>query len=412
MTFYKDLVTLESDVIRLLNDQIDISIIAKYLSYVITGNTDSKYNQDLESMLKLDCSFMENYGLTNLLLKMTSENTQTLEPEIDQLVTPIPNFNLTFKRQTRLHPNVDFLHSTLLPFHNKESDIMLDLYLDDTFGINSDVYKILSIIPYVHDWYGFIYDTKGIFDNDDFIESLKYCKGLFVFSNFSKKIVERSLSIWKIDVKVFRFFFPVSQQITNFKCFKGDIFFGSTSPIIETSDVFSFYNTRFKLKSRHWFKECSRPLGKYVLNPLADEVPEDRVLYKINNTLINRNWSNSLIRYLSQSINSVQILNDEIEIDEFLSENIVFCNIIKGSVMVVLNQCITRSTPIIINKHPVAVELLGADYPLYHSGENEIVLTDAKIKKAHKYLVKLNKTKLRNKFQINTFIATLNSVIG
>ncbi len=415
MTLYKDVVKLESDVVKLLNDEIDTSIIAKYLSYVIVGDINSEHNKDFEMSLGLKCSFTKNHGLVDLLLKMTSEyeHSHISVPEIEQLITPIPNFNLTFKNQCKLHPTVDFLHSILSPFHSKKSNVILDLYIDDTFIFNPKVYKILKIIPYVNEWCGFVYDTKGLFDNDDFIASLKYCKGLFVFSDILKNKIIRVLFEKKIDVKVFRFYYPVLEPKVKFekKGIVNNVIFGSTSSTIEKSDVFSFYSAQFKLTTKRWFKKTTKQLNKYTIAPELDELPEDKILYKISASLGNRNWNNNLIVYLLQTIGSVRILNKDTDIDEILSNNIVFCNIIKGSVLVILNQCIVRSTPIIINKHPVVVELLGSDYPLYYTGNNEIILSETKIMKARKHLIKLNETKLRNKFQVNTFIATLNKVI-
>ena len=123
-------------------------------------------------------------------------------------------------------------------------------------------------------------------------------------------------------------------------------------------------------------------------------------------------WNYQLVTHIFQILSSVYVIKEEHEIDEILSDNIIFCNIINGSSLIILNECIVRETPIIINKHPVAVELLGEDYPLYYTGENEMVISMSRIEKAHKYLSKLGKTTLRNKFHVNTFIASLNDIIN
>lgn len=158
MTFYKDLITLEKEIDDLLDKNVNHSIIAKYLSYIIVGDIYSKYNNDLELMLKIKCPLKENYGLINLLLKMKSRHEDTPRSYIEPLIVPIPSFNLTYKNQKNLCPTVDFLYNNLLPFNYEKSNLILDLYIDETFGENSKIYELAKIIPYANNWYGFIYN--------------------------------------------------------------------------------------------------------------------------------------------------------------------------------------------------------------------------------------------------------------
>jgi len=410
MTYYKDLIALESDIVKLLDKKTDINIIVKYLNYRTTGKFESKYNKDIEK--ELNCQLKDNYELTNLLLNMASENKSYVESGYEQLIVPIPNFNIVFKNQQNLHPLVDFLYSILFPFNCAQSHLMLDLYTDETFGNNCSIYELLNIVPYTTNWYGIIYCHKGLFKNTNFITSLKHCKGLFVFSQRLKIRLERILLQRKIDVKVFRLYFPVKEPKTKFKQFNSgsDIIFGSLSKTIEKANVFSFYNTTFKLKSNYWFKTYTKVINKYIIQPRSDEIYEDNILSKINKTLEINEWNYQLITHLFKITNSVQQIMEECDLDEILSENIVFCNIISGSVFVILNECIVRSTPIIINKHPDVVEILGNDYPLYFTEENDIVISLNQIKKAHNYLINLNKTKLLSKFHVSTFISSLNKI--
>jgi hypothetical protein len=59
-----------------------------------------------------------------------------------------------------------------------------------------------------------------------------------------------------------------------------------------------------------------------------------------------------------------------------------------------------RNTPIIINKHPAVVELLGENYPLYYQSDNyfmmnqeinELLANPKNILNAYKYLRKIDK---------------------
>ena len=74
-----------------------------------------------------------------------------------------------------------------------------------------------------------------------------------------------------------------------------------------------------------------------------------------------------------------------------------------------LLECIVRNTPIIVNKHPAVVELLGENYPLYYTNSlnyldlnlfiNELLKNSNIIRKTHNYLKKIDK----NKFKIENF---------
>jgi hypothetical protein len=65
-----------------------------------------------------------------------------------------------------------------------------------------------------------------------------------------------------------------------------------------------------------------------------------------------------------------------------------------------------RNTPIVINKIPPVVELLGEKYPLYYENINEVksMITYDKIQKTYKYLKSLNKKKLDINYFMNDFI--------
>ena len=117
------------------------------------------------------------------------------------------------------------------------------------------------------------------------------------------------------------------------------------------------------------------------------------------------NWYKHLYADLDKTVNSVTIIErlTDREYDSLLSENIVFLNLCDCSAVNTLIECIVRNTPIIINKIPAVVELLGEKYPLYYSTESDVLslLKDsASIRKSTEYLSKLNK----QVYYIDTFI--------
>ena len=55
-----------------------------------------------------------------------------------------------------------------------------------------------------------------------------------------------------------------------------------------------------------------------------------------------------------------------------LVSSIVFIKLIEASAVNTLIECIMRHTPIVINRLPPIVELLGKDYPLYYDEIEEV----------------------------------------
>jgi hypothetical protein len=101
--------------------------------------------------------------------------------------------------------------------------------------------------------------------------------------------------------------------------------------------------------------------------------------------------------------------------DNLLTNNIVFINLVDASTVNTIIECIIRNTPIIVNKHPSAVELLGEKYPLYYKNSNDYIKMNNEINSllddpfsiyyAYKYLKNMDK----HTFQIEYFIQSMKS---
>jgi len=109
-----------------------------------------------------------------------------------------------------------------------------------------------------------------------------------------------------------------------------------------------------------------------------------------------------LRNYLSQDLledflNRVSIIDtlDDNLFDDILTKNIVFLDLVDASVVNTIIECVVRSTPIIINKIPPTIEILGEDYPLFYENVDDIILTDDLIIKTHNYLKNLKTEKYR-----------------
>ena len=75
-------------------------------------------------------------------------------------------------------------------------------------------------------------------------------------------------------------------------------------------------------------------------------------------------------------------------------------------------ECIFRNTPIIINKIPAVVELLGKNYPLYYEKITDVynLINQKNIKNAYTYLSKLPKTKFNITYFVSDLVHALKNV--
>jgi hypothetical protein len=88
--------------------------------------------------------------------------------------------------------------------------------------------------------------------------------------------------------------------------------------------------------------------------------------------------------------------------NDIMSRNIVFLDLVNGAPINTIIECIVRRTPVLVNKIPVTIALLGEKYPLYYESyfQIDMFLTDEKIYDAHQYLKNIDSSK----FQITSFI--------
>jgi hypothetical protein len=122
------------------------------------------------------------------------------------------------------------------------------------------------------------------------------------------------------------------------------------------------------------------------INNIFSSVSRDN---RNNNRKISINNNNNnveIIRYLE---------NDDY--DKLLKSNIVFIKLLGASAVNTVIECVVRNTPIIINKLPAIVEVLGEHYPLYYNTLEEAtnIITIKNIEKAYNYLKKMDKSQLK-----------------
>ena len=461
-------------------------LITQMVSYYLTNGTlDSTYNYGLSTKMFTGTTY--NYK-DEWSWVIRDNNKKYLDKSKRILNNPYGLFNINYIDQVDYsgahRSGWQFVYENIKYLHNDSSDLYLDLYLDRTFHWNKDINKELGLIPYKKKWIGFVhhtfdtsfseYNNYNLLNNPDFIESLQFCKGIFVLSKTLQLKFLEEFNKQKIFVPIYDLVHPTEIHVPQFTWKK--FLNNKDKKLVHVGgwlrNVFSFYN--LSISSQYKFNHNSSSIcdtfvnkritetirkvalkGAYMNNyyPTAD-LPNklQSFLSKLdtqpqpepdsckntsqnisqgcstnicqnncqnscqnssqNSQELHNNWYKHFYeytKYMCDSIDFIDKLSND-DYDELLTENIVFINLVDASAVNTIIECTVRNTPIIINKHPAVVELLGPNYPLYFSNSYsnyfemnkeicELLSDTNNIKKAYQYLCKQDKSR----FNINNF---------
>jgi hypothetical protein len=280
-------------------------------------------------------------------------------------------------------------------------DVIIDLKNNDFFNNNSNLiffdtieYYFLFRSDYIckNKWMGIVHFTPisapycyeqnihRLFENNNFIVSLKNCICLFTLSSYIREFLVKKLKAFNYNIKVIVLKHPIKDNsvlqfdINNYINSKKKKLLQIGQQTRKISDFFFLKNNHYKiwLTGNKNMEECKTILDR-ELN-----------YFKINRSLLNKN----VLIYYTKTYN---------EYDNLLSRGIVFINLIDCGANNTVIECIIRNTPIIVNKIPGVIEYLGIDYPLYYNDISEVdalVNNINKIKDAHLYLKNMNKSDL------------------
>jgi len=419
---------------RLIKDIKLQDTIIKIVSYYLTNGTiNSKYNYGLaEKMFNNDYNYKEEWEwIINDCINITMPNNP------DGLI------NLNYIDQndySGVHRSGwQYVFENIKYLHNYNG-IIMDMSIDKTFHWNADINKILNIIPYTKPWIGFVhhtfdttfsdYNCHTLLKSDEFKESLNYCKGIIVLSDDLKnKFIANGIN------NVYSIIHPTTVDVMKFKF--NNFITNPDKKIIYIGgwlrNTYNFYNITIpQMKYNNYCYKNIYTLDKVALKGknMHNYYPKNDFMQKLHTILTNNtkehiieqncsfdksisnNWYKHLYNDIQHKIHNVKIIDylDNDEYDTLLSQNIVYINLVDASAINTLIECIVRNTPILINKIPSVVELLGNDYPLYYENNIDVyhILSDAtNIKKAYYYIKNIPKTD----FYIETFVANLIKII-
>lgn len=498
--------------LHLITDPYIQEVVSSIVSYYLTSAIQSPYTYGLKTKM-----FTVGYDYK-------SEWTWIIkDAQINKTLLSNPNglFNLGFIDQVDYsgshRSGWQYVYENIKHLHNDdESSILLDMYIDRTFHWHFEINKIIGLLPYKKNWVGFIHHTFAddfsdyncfkLLENNLFIESLRFCKGLFVLSDYLKQQLKTELMKKGVDsVPIHVFMHPTDTLVDKWSI---PLFLkNKDKKLIHVGgwlrNVYSFYNLNlptyalmenksycfnfqkkiFDMKLRKvalrgknmnnyyptlTFKtELYNFLVKSQNNDWSDDSLHSNTSQNSHSNIsqnhksctsqnhqpcvsqnhqscisqnhqscisqnisqnsnanymsgLYNNWYKHFFRDMESKIESVEFIEhiNNLEYDKLLCENVIFIFLDDASAVNTVLECVVRNTPLIVNKHPAVVEILGNNYPLYVSNVKNnygmimmevdaLLREESNIVNAHECMKNIN-TKM---IEISSFVADFENVM-
>jgi len=299
----------------------------------------------------------------------------------DQAVAPEPKLSLSRHLTFPHHRSgwayaLDALGPLIRP-----GGVVLDPFVEATFCWDLDQNVQAGLLPYHSDWVAIIHNPPGIpqwhefesapqsiFNLRVWRESMPYCRGIYVFSETMRSWVRE-----RLDVPVAAVVHPTELPERHFTMEEF-----MANPVRRIVQVGSWLRrlhsiSRLKISSLRKTLLAPRPMPDPHLESLLRREAEHDPGAK------DADWpSVEFLAYQSPG-----------GYDQLLSGNIVFLDLYDTIVNNTIIECVVRRTPVVCNRLPSLVELLGQDYPLFFSDLEEASAKAADlalIEKAHQHL--------------------------
>lgn len=282
---------------------------------------------------------------------------------------------------------IDSLKEYISKEFTLEQDLTIDCYVDATFYWREIHFLDKGVIPYKGDWVGFIHHSTtgfsnalGLLFNSNFTTSLDKCKGLIVLSVALRDKL-RSYYPAHVPIVVLQHPTEIPDQVW-------------------TPDKFLLNYQKNVLHVGSWYRDINQFLSL--------QVPSDytkTVLKGANDDYANLQERYSHITFKDHLDNSA--------FDTYLSQNVVYIHLTDASAINTVLECFVRCTPIVVNKSPAVVELLGDDYPLYAENAVEagsLLSNSSNIGLAHIHLKAKDKSTLAFDYFNKAFVREMQKI--
>jgi hypothetical protein len=300
----------------------------------------------------------------------------------------------------------------LMKYHDP-SGILLDDFIDITFGYNYNENKQNKKIPYKKPWIGFLHhppsicpwyeesyrtsiDINNFLNTPEFQISSKYCQALIVLSDYLKDYLKENIKCLQ-NVPIITLKHPTETHAYkwNYKKFKA-LYKTNGLKLINIGYFLRNLSSLFLIDSTKRLEKILLPshLG-LALDNLSKEIS-----FKNLDDIIN--------------INSVKIIdwqNNDFY-DKMLEQSLVFLDLYDTSCNNAVIESIIRSCPLLINRHPATEEYLGKKYPLFYKNINEApsLIDYDMIQTASEYLSNIDHRPFSGEYFSDNFVTLLNNI--
>lgn len=215
-------------------------------------------------------------------------------------------------------------------------------------------------------WFNRHFSPVELFQNEQFQESLRYCKGIYTLS--------APLSDWVSN----NYDGPVNTLLHPTEMVE-HIFDRKKFLAVDKVKVVQLGFWLRKLHAIHQLNLDSRKFEKIVV---GTSQPYQQSIVHLERQIFDFDFDDSNVVYKG--------FMDNVEYDNLLSESIVFVDFYDTSANNAIIEAMARATPIICPPNRAIIDYLGEDYPLYFNSYQEVedMLADKElIVLAHDYLV-------------------------
>lgn len=321
---------------------------------------------------------------------------------------------------SRVHDALHVFDASLLA-KDTETAILCDLYVDRTFlHGGGHVLHALHILPYKTPWIGFMrhgfheachpYGGQDLFQHDLWLASLRFCKGLITFSKKQANCVEHALQkVGFSDVRVFTIDFPTVPPSFH-SLFRFSRFMSHAHKRLLTigrwmRDTPAFY----QLHAPQMYQKT------IIIRDFDDDFMEEQQDMQEQHYLEvikKRSSTNTSIMQSAKKGVDVWMHVPAGRVEELLAEHIVFLKLWDVTMCHTVLQCIVRGTPILLNRHPVLEELLGASYPGFYDTLDQAAAILQSVLRIYCIHVYLRYGFSQHRFSMDRFLRKMAGILG
>lgn len=242
-------------------------------------------------------------------------------------------------------------------------------------------------------WFDYQHSPQSIMKRQYFLESLKQCKGIYVFSQYFKNwLVDHLPSECKVPVDVV--YHPTDAKDIELWSFDKFVFNHKKSILMIGYWLRNMHAlVELKCDKQTWQK-CWLYGNSHAFEMFQKEGQEECGLEQ-----------DDVHKYVNE-IQCLDHVSNEMY-DQLLTSNVAFLNLYDSSCNNAIIECMVRHTPLLVNKIPPVIEYLGEDYPFYYTTLEEAgeKLKNVKlIEETHEYLKQRTdlKDKLTDQYFLNS----------